>query len=53
LSGDSEWIKMMVNQDPRKPNGVPDTLREVVADRMKAAATRFVDQQVSDARGNW
>jgi hypothetical protein len=53
MASDSDELKAMVNQDPRKPNSVPDMNREVVADRMKSAALRFVDQQVREARGNW
>lgn len=53
MKGDADALKAMVNQDPKKPTGVPDMLREVVAERMKAAALRFVDQQVRDARGSW
>lgn len=53
MKGDADALKAMVNQDPKKPNAVPDMLREVVAERMKAAALRFVDQQVRDARGSW
>ena len=53
MAGDAEWLKAMVNQDPKKPNAIPDDLREVVAERMKSAALRFVDAQVADARGDW
>ncbi len=53
MSSDSEALKSMVNQNPKKPQVVPDMLREVVAERMKSAALRFVDEQVRQAKGNW
>ncbi|GMU60781.1 MAG: hypothetical protein AMXMBFR34_25440 [Myxococcaceae bacterium] len=53
LRGDAQTLEAMLQQRPGKPNSVPDELREVMASRMKAAALRFVEQQVRDAKGSW
>jgi len=44
MASDAEPLKAMIYQNPKKPNAVPDLLREVVAERMKHTAQRFVDQ---------